>query len=342
MWILTGASLIRSCWMSVLTATNSTWASPASIIRSSAFRPAPPTPTTLITARYAAVSPRGTRWSLGACSGSVCSIGGGSGTGSSRTGSGSGSGSGSASGSGTAATAGSSAACANSGTCSTVSSCGSRAAGRISGSGSPFSACFCAASVARKSSASGPSRMLARRRAIENLLRELAVGLRGTTCGVVLEHRAALHRRLGIADRLANLRPEDETAEVLFQNLDRLARVQRALVVHGRQDSLNPDLGIEVLADHRECVLELDESAQREVLALDRHDHAVRGDQVVDRQQAERCRRVDQDLVVVGLHGRERLLERPLAADHARERQLGAGEIDLGNSEIDLQLVYHL
>jgi hypothetical protein len=51
MWILTGASLIWSCWMSVFTARNSTWEIPASIIRSSAFRPAPPTPTTRMTAR---------------------------------------------------------------------------------------------------------------------------------------------------------------------------------------------------------------------------------------------------------------------------------------------------
>src|SRR6266511_916544 len=42
---------ICSCCMSVLTATNSTWLMPASIIRLTAFRPAPPTPTTWIFAR---------------------------------------------------------------------------------------------------------------------------------------------------------------------------------------------------------------------------------------------------------------------------------------------------
>src|SRR6266566_7846249 len=187
-------------------------------------------------------------------------MGGGSGTGSRCRGSAAGSGSGS--GSGTAATRASSCACANPGTCSTVSSCGSSAAGGGTVSGSPFSACFCAASVARKSSARGPSRMLARRRAIENLLCEIAVGLCGATCGVVLEHRAALHGRLGIADRLANPGPEDEVAEVLFQDLDSLARVQRAVVEHRRQDPLDPNCGIQVLADHRERVLELDETAQ--------------------------------------------------------------------------------
>src|SRR5207237_156131 len=50
------------------------------------------------------------------------------------------------------------------GTCSTVDSCGSSAGGAFS-----VSCCRCAASVALKSSASGPSRMLARLRAIEHL-----------------------------------------------------------------------------------------------------------------------------------------------------------------------------
>ena len=52
MWSFTGASEMWSCCTSVLTATNSTCEMPASIIRLTAFRPAPPTPTTRITARY--------------------------------------------------------------------------------------------------------------------------------------------------------------------------------------------------------------------------------------------------------------------------------------------------
>ncbi len=61
MWIFAGASLMWSAWMSVLTATKSTSLMPASIIRFTAFRPAPPTPTTLMTARYAPVSADGAR-----------------------------------------------------------------------------------------------------------------------------------------------------------------------------------------------------------------------------------------------------------------------------------------
>ena len=48
---LTSASLMRSAWASVFTAMNSTPLRPESIIRLTAFTPAPPTPTTLITAR---------------------------------------------------------------------------------------------------------------------------------------------------------------------------------------------------------------------------------------------------------------------------------------------------
>src|SRR4029077_5665707 len=88
------------------------------------------------------------------------------------------------------------------GTCSTVRSSGSVAG--VSGSDScaggcsvpPCSAWRCAASVARKSSASGPSRMLARRRAIEHLLGEIAVHVRSLSARVVLQHRLSLHGRL--------------------------------------------------------------------------------------------------------------------------------------------------
>src|SRR4029079_3011911 len=50
--ILTSASQACSACASVLTATNSTPRRPASTMRLTAFDPPPPTPTTLITARY--------------------------------------------------------------------------------------------------------------------------------------------------------------------------------------------------------------------------------------------------------------------------------------------------
>ncbi len=101
-------------------------------------------------------------------------------------------------------------------------------------------------------------------------------------------------------------------------------------------------LRVEVLAHHRQRVLELDEAAQREVLGLHRHDHARRRDERVDRQQPERRRRVDQDVVVVVLDRRERLLERALAADLARQRHVGAGEVDRRDGDVDLARLDHL
>ena len=102
------------------------------------------------------------------------------------------------------------------------------------------------------------------------------------------------------------------------------------------------DLRVQVLAHHLQRVLELDEPAQREVLGLDRHDHAGRGDERVDRQQAERRRRVDQDVVVALRDVRERLLQRALAADLARERHVGAGQVDRRDGDVDLALGDHL
>src|SRR6266702_6811149 len=126
------------------------------------------------------------------------------------------------------------------GTCSTVDSCGSSA-----GAASPCSAWRCAASVALKSSASGPSRMLARFRAIEHLLREVAIQLRGVAARVVAQHRLALHGSLRVPDRLANHRLEDEIAEVLLEDVDRFLRMQQALVVHRREDALDRDIRVQ-------------------------------------------------------------------------------------------------
>src|SRR2546423_11087879 len=119
------------------------------------------------------------------------------------TGSGAGSGSGSGCGSGRGG-AGVSTSSSQVGTCSTVDSCGSSAG---SGAAVVSRSCWrCAASVALKSSASGPSRMLARFRAIEHLLREVAVEVGGVGVGGVGGGGGGGGGGLGVAHGLANLR----------------------------------------------------------------------------------------------------------------------------------------
>src|SRR3954462_7739275 len=132
------------------------------------------------------------------------------------------------------------------GTCSTVDSCGSSAGGCSGAAGG--ARCRGAASVALKSSASGPSRMLARFRAIEHLLRELAIEVGGVTGRVVAENGLSLHGRLRIAHGLADLRLEHEVSEVLLEDVDRFLRVQQALVEHRRQDPLDLHVRVQVLA----------------------------------------------------------------------------------------------
>ena len=56
-------------------------------------------------------------------------------------------------------------------------------------------------------------------------------------------------------------------------------------------------------------------------------------------KQPERRGRVDEDVVVLVLDGEQRLVERPLAADRRAHRQLGAGQVDRRDGDVDLRLV---
>ena len=175
-----------------------------------------------------------------------------------------------------------------------------------------------------------------------HLLRQITIRLGGRARRVVLQHRAALDGRFGVPHGLADPRLVDELAEVLLEDLDRLARVQCPAVVHRGDDPLDADPRVQVLTHHRQRVLELDEPAQREVLALDGNDHARGGDERVDRQQAERRRCVDQDEVVLVAHLDERLFERALTSHHRGERELGAGQVDRGDGQVDLAVLDHV
>src|SRR3954467_3718385 len=361
--------------MSVLRAMNSTPSIPASIIRFTALTPAPPTPTTRRTGWSTTADSTGRRGSsrpkrgftsrseLGessmmfsgmSCektwrrrssgertrrsSSTGCSAAGsgraegGAGRSSSRRWSAGSSGSWEWSGAGIGMPPRGSGVCPNS-----VRSARSRFGSGFfcSGRGSSPSS-----SVLRKSAASGPSLMLARLPLSipEDLLCELAVGVRGLAVRVVLEHGHALHGGLREPDRLGDARSEDLVAEVLLEELDRLLGVHRAGVHQGGQDALDLDVGVQVLPDHAQGVLQLDEAAHGQILALHGDDHLVGGRQRVDREQSEGWRSVDADEVVVVLDLPQRLLERALTADLGGHGDLRAGEVDRGAGHVDLAL----
>ena len=85
-----------------------------------------------------------------------------------------------------------------------------------------------------------------------------------------------------------------------------LAAVQGAGVVHRGEDAVDLQARVEPVADLVDRLDEQGDAAQGEELALQRDDHAVRGGQRVDGEQAERGLAVDEDDVVV--------VERPGAA----------------------------
>ena len=89
----------------------------------------------------------------------------------------------------------------------------------------------------------------------------------------------------------------------------------RALVEHRQQDAFDVERRVERGADAAHRADEIGEPFEREVFAVQRNQHGVGGDERVQRQQAERRRTVDEDVVEVVAHRRD---EQRAAALRAR------------------------
>ena len=104
-------------------------------------------------------------------------------------------------------------------------------------------------------------------------------------------------KRIVLRIREANTRSPKFSSRISIASLACSVRVSTSV----GQDALDLDVRVEVLADHGERVLQLDQAAHRQIFALHGDDHLVRGRQRVDREQPEARRRVDEDEVVVVL-----------------------------------------
>jgi hypothetical protein len=93
--------------------------------------------------------------------------------------------------------------------------------------------------------------------------------------------------------------------------------------------------GLSDSLDHPDRAGQRAQPLEREVLGLHRDQHRIGGDQRVERQQPERRRAVEDDVVP---RQRRRLLERPrqhrLAAQHADQLDLRAGEVLRGRHDL--------
>ena len=79
--------------------------------------------------------------------------------------------------------------------------------------------------------------------------------------------------------------------------------------------------------------MQFGDAFEREVLAVERNQHRVGGDERVQREQSERRRRVDEDVVEVGAQRIEQTLQTTLAAVESDELDLGAGELAVGGKK---------
>ncbi len=150
----------------------------------------------------------------------------------------------------------------------------------------------------------------------------------------MVEDRAGTLGRLGVGDRGADGRVEDELAEALLQRDERLARVDRAHVGEVEQHADDRQSLVQAVARELDDLHRLLDALQREVLRLGGDERAVGSDERVDGQQAERGRAVDQDqLVVVGKLG-QRAAQGQLASHLAAEHQLGLGQREVGRNQV--------
>ena len=107
----------------------------------------------------------------------------------------------------------------------------------------------------------------------------------------------------------------------------------RALVEHREQHAFDVERRVERGADAAHRADEIGEPFEREVLAVQRNQHGVGGDERVERQQAERRRAVDEDVVEVVAHRREQRAQPFFARGERDQFDFGAGEIAVGGDQ---------
>ena len=120
------------------------------------------------------------------------------------------------------------------------------------------------------------------------------------------------------------------------QLVEHVAREIGPAVVERRQEAEDLQALVQLEPDRVDDLDEVRQALHRVVLRLDRDDHAVRGDQAVDGQQAEVRRAVDQRVVVaLPKPALERVAQELLAAEHREQLALGRGEVDVRRRDVD-------
>src|SRR5262249_1492629 len=133
--------------------------------------------------------------------------------------------------------------------------------------------------------------------ALGNLPCRVKIGDRAAGARVVRQHRLTVPGSLGHPDTAWHHRVQDQIAEVTADLLRDLVGQPGPRVVHGQQDRRDPYTVVEMGLDQLDVAQQLTQTLQRVVLALDGDQYLVRRDERVDRQQTQRWRAVDEDIV---------------------------------------------
>jgi hypothetical protein len=139
----------------------------------------------------------------------------------------------------------------------------------------------------------------------EILAGELEVGLSSAGARIIECDGLAVARCLREPDIAGNHGLEEKPLEILAEGLGNLLGKVCAIVVHGEEDPLDANLGVECGLDALKGGDELGDAFKREVLGLHRNKQSVGGDQDIECKQIEGGWTVENNEIVVGLDGLE-------------------------------------
>ena len=162
----------------------------------------------------------------------------------------------------------------------------------------------------------------------DDFVGQLDVARGAAAVGVILRHGHAVAGRLADAGVARDDRVEDHVAEVALQLLINLVGEPETGVIHGEQEALDAQAGIELGLDDADGVEQLADALQCEILGLDRNDDAVGRGQGVDRDQAQRGAAVDNDVVIVVLDQLQGLAQHAFTSLFFNEFQFGSHQVD--------------
>src|SRR5437879_3939070 len=140
----------------------------------------------------------------------------------------------------------------------------------------------------------------------DHLLGKMRVALCPFAVYIVKNNRLAETGRFRQANIAWDYALEDLAAKERAQVVGYLARERGALVIHGQQNALDFQVGIQRASDAHQRIEQLGYTFQSQVFALDGHENRARGDQGIQSQQIQSGGTIQYDEVVLVFQNLER------------------------------------